>query len=73
MFDKPPNGIHPDDLALLKRVMTFYGPELTLRAFAAVCDDHAMQIAATDASEAKSWLAMSARLENVADSIEEME
>lgn len=68
---KPPNGVHPTDLTLLKRLMLFYGPDLTLRALAAVSDDYAVRIAATDASEAKQWLRVAAYLEKVAERIEE--
>jgi hypothetical protein len=70
---KPSNGIHLTDLALMKRLITRYGPQLTLRGLAAVCDDHAVQIASTDAADAKSWLAMSALLDEIAAELEQGE
>ena len=70
---RPPNGVHPTDLTLLKRLMFFYGRQLALRALAAICDDYAVQCAATNASEAKHLLTVSTLLEQIADSIEEQE
>ena len=69
----PSNGIHPEHLAHLKTLLTRYGPELTLRALAAVCDDYMTRIAPTDVKFAKLWLRISTELEAIADSIERRE
>ena len=65
-----PIGFHHADLTLLKQLLTRYGPELTLRALAAVCDDYMTKIAPTDVPYAKFWLRISTELETIADSIE---